>query len=95
MLISFQRQAKTTPKIRATVLASDDPAWLVAECYGISEQTAWKWRKRDSVHDLSHTGPYLVVFETIRLMGFASGTALSAAEAGYCIECFEYLFLNA
>ncbi len=22
---------------------------------GISEQTVWKWRKRDSVHDRSHT----------------------------------------
>jgi transposase-like protein len=27
---------------------------MVAERYGISEQTVWKWRKRDSVHDLSH-----------------------------------------
>ncbi len=28
---------------------------MVAERYGVSEQTVWKWRKRDSVHDLSHT----------------------------------------
>ncbi len=28
---------------------------MVSERYGISEQTVWKWRKRDSVHDLSHT----------------------------------------
>jgi transposase-like protein len=28
---------------------------MVAERYGISEQTVWKWRKRESVHDLSHT----------------------------------------
>jgi transposase InsO family protein len=28
---------------------------LVAERYGISEQTVWKWRKRDGVHDRSHT----------------------------------------
>ena len=27
----------------------------MAERYGISEQTVWKWRKRDSVHDRSHT----------------------------------------
>jgi hypothetical protein len=27
---------------------------MVAERYGISEQTAWEWHKRDSVHDLSH-----------------------------------------
>lgn len=28
---------------------------MVAERYGISEQTVWKWRNRDSVHDRSHT----------------------------------------
>lgn len=28
---------------------------MVAERYGISEQTVWKWRKRDSVQDRSHT----------------------------------------
>ena len=28
---------------------------MLAERYGISEQTVWKWRKRDGVHDLSHT----------------------------------------
>lgn len=28
---------------------------MVAKRYGKSEQTVWKWRKRDSVHDLSHT----------------------------------------
>jgi transposase-like protein len=27
----------------------------VAERYGLSEQTVWKWRKRDSVQDRSHT----------------------------------------
>ncbi|SFG14486.1 hypothetical protein SAMN04488020_101304 [Palleronia marisminoris] len=28
---------------------------MVAERHGISQQTVWKWRKRDSVHDRSHT----------------------------------------
>ena len=55
MLISLHKQATTTPKIRAAIQVSTDPAWMVAERYGISEQTVWKWRKRDSVHDLSHT----------------------------------------
>jgi transposase-like protein len=49
MLISLHKQATTTPKIRAAIQASDEPAWIVAERYGISEQTIWKWRKRDSV----------------------------------------------
>ena len=55
MLISLHKQATTTPKIRAAIQASTEPAWMVAERYGISEQTVWKWRKRDSVHDHSHT----------------------------------------
>jgi len=55
MLISLHKQTTTTPKIRAAVLASDEPAWVVAERYGISEQTVWKWRKRNSVYDRSHT----------------------------------------
>lgn len=28
---------------------------MVVERYGISEQTAWKWRERDSVQDLNQT----------------------------------------
>lgn len=55
MLISLHKQATTTPKIRAAIQASSEPAWLVAARYGISEQTVWKWRSRDDVHDRSHT----------------------------------------
>jgi transposase-like protein len=55
MLISLHKQATTTPKIRAAIQASSEPAWMVAEHYGISEQTVWKWRSRDNVHDRSHT----------------------------------------
>ncbi|GAA6199613.1 hypothetical protein NBRC116599_08370 [Aquicoccus sp. SU-CL01552] len=55
MQISLHKQATTTPKIRAAIQASDEPARVVAERYGISEQTVWKWRKRDSVYDRSHT----------------------------------------
>jgi len=55
MLISLHKQATTTPKIRTAIQASDEPAWIVAECYGISEQTVWKWRKRNRVYDRSPT----------------------------------------
>ena len=55
MLISLHKQATTTPKIRAAIQASAEPAWIVAERYGITEQTVWKWRERDSVQDRSHT----------------------------------------
>ena len=49
MLISLHKQATPTPKIGAAIQASTEPAGMVAERYGISEQTVWKWRKRDSV----------------------------------------------
>ena len=55
MLIFLHKQASTTPKVRAAIQASSEPAWLVAERYGISEQTVWKWRKRNDVQDRSHT----------------------------------------
>lgn len=53
MLIHLHSQATTTPKIRAEIQASEEPAWVLAERFGITEQTVWKWRKRDSVHDRS------------------------------------------
>jgi hypothetical protein len=56
MLISLHKQATTAPKIRAAIQASDEPAWLVAERYGISEQTVWKWRSRDDVNRPGFTG---------------------------------------
>jgi len=55
MLVRLHSQATTTPKIRAAIQASADPAWMVRERYGISEQTVLKWRHRDSVEDRSHT----------------------------------------
>ena len=44
MLISLHKQATTTPTIRAAIQASTDLAWMVAERYGISEHTVWKWQ---------------------------------------------------
>ena len=55
ILIHLHSQATTTPKIRAEIQASDEPAWVLAERFGTTEQTVWKWRKRGSVHDRSHT----------------------------------------
>ena len=54
MLINLHSQATTTPKTRAEIQASDEPARVLARRYGTTEQTVWKWRKRDSVNDRSH-----------------------------------------
>jgi len=60
MLISLHKQAKTTPKVRAAIQGSDALASILAERYlaeryGVTEQTIYKWRNRDSVDDRSHT----------------------------------------
>jgi transposase InsO family protein len=55
MLIHLHKQATTTPRIRALIQTSTEPAPVLAERFGITEQTVYKWRKRDSVEDLSHT----------------------------------------
>jgi transposase InsO family protein len=55
MLISLHKQATTTPRVRAEIQASTEPAWVLAERFGTTEQTVYKWRHRDSVSDRSHT----------------------------------------
>ena len=54
MLINLHSQAVTTPKTRAEIQASGAPARVLERRYGTTEQTVWKWRKRDSVNDRSH-----------------------------------------
>ena len=55
MLIHLHKQATTTPKVRAAIQASDAPASVLAERFGTTEQTVYKWKHRDSVHDRSPT----------------------------------------
>ena len=55
MLIRLHKQATTTPKVRAAIQASDAPASVLAQRFGTTEQTVYKWKHRDSVHDRSHT----------------------------------------
>jgi len=54
MLIHLHTQATTTPKVRAAIQASGESASVLAERFGTTEQTIYKWRHRDSVHDRSH-----------------------------------------
>ncbi len=56
MLIHLHSQATTTPKVRAAIQASMEPASALAErWFGTTEQTIYKWKHRDRVHDRSHT----------------------------------------
>ena len=55
MLIHLHSQATTTPKVRAAIQASTEPASALAARFGTTEQTVYKWKHRDGVHDRSHT----------------------------------------
>ena len=55
MLIHLHKQATTTPKVRAAIQASDEVGTVLAERFGVTPQTIYKWRKRDSIEDSSLT----------------------------------------
>jgi transposase InsO family protein len=55
MRISLHPNATTTPKIRAAIQASDEPAAVLAARHGVSMGTIYAWRARDSTLDRSHT----------------------------------------
>lgn len=55
MHITLHKNARTTPAVRAEIAASCESARVLAQRYGISEQTVYKWKKRTSFHDLPHT----------------------------------------
>ena len=55
MLIALHKNARTTPAVRAEIAASNETAKVLAQRHGTTEQTVYKWKKRDSVLDRSHT----------------------------------------
>ena len=55
MMISLHKNATTTPGIRQRLSGSSEPASVLALRYGVSEETARKWKRRDSISDLSAT----------------------------------------
>ena len=81
MLVRLHSQATKTPKIWAAIQANDEPAWALAERKGTTEQTVWKWRKRDSVQDRSHTPHHLQ-------------TTLIAAQEAVAVELRKTLLVS-
>ena len=55
MNIKLHKRARTTPAVRAEIAASSERAWRLSARYGVSEGTIYKWKKRDSFLDKSHT----------------------------------------
>lgn len=59
MQIALHKNARTTPAVRAEIAASNEAAAVLAQRYGITEQTVYKWKRRESFHDRSHTAHHL------------------------------------
>jgi hypothetical protein len=59
MLIALHKNARTTPAVRAEIAASDETASVLAQRFGITEQTVYKWKKRSVFADRSHTAHHL------------------------------------
>ena len=55
MLIGLHKNARTTPAVRAEIAASNEPAGVLAQRFGITERTVYKWKKRSVFGDRSHT----------------------------------------
>ena len=55
MLIALHKNARTTPAVRAEIAASSETAPVLAQRFGITEQTVYKWKKREVFADRSHT----------------------------------------
>ena len=48
MMVSLHKNARTTPLIRAEIASSTDSARVLAQRYGISEGTVYKWKHRSA-----------------------------------------------
>ena len=59
MLIALHKNARTTPAVRAEIAASSETASALARRFGITEQTVYKWKKREVFGDRSHTAHHL------------------------------------
>ena len=82
MLISLHKQATTTPKIRAAIQASSEPAWLVAERYGdLGADGVEVAQVATMSHDRSHTPHRLQTTLTPGAGGRRGCTAQGASPA--------------
>ena len=59
MMISLHKNARTTPAMRTEIAASRESARSLAQRFGVTEATPYKWKQRESIHDRSHTAQRL------------------------------------
>jgi transposase InsO family protein len=55
MMIALHKNARTTPAIRAEIASSTASAASLAQRFRVTEATVYKWKKRTSFQDCSHT----------------------------------------
>ena len=55
MLIALHKNARTSPAVRAEIARSTESSAALAKRFSVTADTIYKWKKRESVHDLSHT----------------------------------------
>ena len=55
MMIALHKNARITPAVRAEIAASAQPASVLAQRFGITEQTVYKWKRREVFGDRLHT----------------------------------------
>ena len=55
MIVRQHKLARTTPAIRAEIAASDESIQTLAQRYGVSPMTVFKWKHRTSFEDRPHT----------------------------------------
>ena len=54
-MIDLYKNARSTPAIRFAIADSSETAATLVLRYGVSEGNVFKWKGRDSFHDLSYT----------------------------------------
>ena len=80
MMLSLHKNATTTPAIRAKIAASEEPAAVLAGRYGVTLDTIYRWRRRTSFEDRSHTAHQLA-------------TTLTPAQEAVAVELRRMLLL--
>lgn len=54
-MLQIHPNARTTPAVRAEIAASDEPTGALSQRYGISTETARKWRRRGPADCVDHS----------------------------------------
>ena len=80
MIVALHKLARTTPAVRAEIASRNAPASQLARESGVTPATIYKWQRRESFEDRSHTAHRLQ-------------TTLTAAQEAIAVELRRTLLL--